>query len=135
MLFGLCFDFDDGGFGRVLLDALDALQAACLRLVAFAGHDDLAVLCLETEAEFAGLVLVDFKLRMLFDFDGLDGLILDFAEAALSDALDAVQAGLFGGVDLADCDDLAVACFQIELDTGFDFFDFKFAHDHIPFCV
>ena len=58
----ILFSFFDLSFGSVLLYAFDAVFAACQRLIAFGGSDDLAVSGAQAEAEFAVFAFVDFEL-------------------------------------------------------------------------
>ena len=85
--FKFLFGKINGGFGCVLLNALDTVYAAGLGLVAFAGGDDLTVASLQAETVLAGLIEIDLKLRVFEDLITLDGLILDAADTVALDAL------------------------------------------------
>ena len=123
------------GFGSVLLDAGNAVFAAGLGLVAFGYGDDLAVLCLQAETEFSGLVGVDFELGVLLDLEVLYGLILNFADGVDLDAVDSLVACGFRGVDFGSGDDLTVGGLKIELKAGFGLFERKLSHNLIPPAV
>ena len=92
--------FDDRGIRGVAHDGRDALLHRTLAGIHLAGADDLAVAGLQVEERFAVLGDLDFEAL-------LDGTVL-------ADGLDAVEAGAFGGIDLAGGDDLAVAGLEVE---------------------
>ena len=112
--------FSKGNFGiSVLLNAFDAVYAACLSGVALGSEDGLAVLSLEAETELAGLVLVDLKLGMLFGCVSFNGLVLYSGDGSiLLNALDAVEAGSLGSIYFGSADNLMVASEKIKLDAG-----------------
>ncbi len=56
------FGYYNGGVRGVLADALNAIEAAGLGLVALGGGDDLAIAGLEAEAELTGFIGVNLKL-------------------------------------------------------------------------
>ena len=112
------FSFLDFSIGSVLLNACDTVFAACLRGVAFRGSDNLAVLSLKTEAIFACLVNVHFKLGVLNSFVAFNGLVFDFAYAVVLNAFDTLKACSLGGVNLRGSDNFAVTCLEVELNTG-----------------
>ena len=117
------------GVGGVALDAVDAVQAAGLGLVALGGGDDLAVAGLQAEPVFAGLVGIHFKLGMLDGLEALHGLVLDLAHAVVADALDAVEAGCLGAVDFGGGDHFAVGGLEVEFNAGVGLLDYEFSHD------
>ena len=107
----------NGSLGGVLPDGSDAVLAGGLGGIAFGGGNDLAVACLQTEAELAGLVLIQLKLGMqgsLFLRQvGKIGIRSD-----IGNTLDTLAASCDGGIDLGGGDNFAVAGFQIKLVAG-----------------
>src|SRR5258706_608055 len=70
---GLLFFFDPGG-RRVALDRIDSGQATAFFRISFAGTGDvLAVTSLQTPAEFAGFVFVDFEAGRRFGLTVIGG--------------------------------------------------------------
>ena len=104
---------------RILLDALDAVQAADLRGIALAHRDDLPVLRLQAEAELARLVLIDLKLRMGGLHEALYRLILHRGDGRVDlDAVDTLESRALALVHLGGRDDLAISGLQVKLDAG-----------------
>ena len=124
---------DDFCHGGVFAYALDAVFAALLGLVAFAGGDDLAVGGLEVEAELAGPVDVHFKFRALFGGEAFGGLVFQRGDGGVpAHAVDGVLAGSGGGLDLGGGEDLPVAGLEDEHAAGIDLLDDECAHGKDP---
>ena len=83
------------------MHALYARYAACLGLVAFGHGNYFAVARLETEAIFARLIGIHFKLGMGLSFVIFNGLILKLGYfCVLAHALKPVHAGGLGSIHL-----------------------------------
>ena len=117
------FDFDKLGFGSVVLDGGDAFLEDGFGRIGFALADDLAVLRLEDEEDFAIGGGLDFELAV---FRGV-----------LADGFDALQSVAFRLVLLAGQNDFAVASFQVKHDLPVcDCLQLKFAsHDKLLVVV
>lgn len=127
-------DHFDLGVNGVLLDRLDTVEAAGFRLVALGYRDDLAVLCLQSEAVLARLVGIHLKLRMLLGGIALDGLVLNICDGSVVlYRLNAVLRRLERIVNFGSSDNLAVACFKVKFETCFGFLDNEFSHFVSPF--
>ena len=117
------------GVSGILLYRLDAVGAACHRLIAFADGNDLAVRGLQAEAVLAGLVEIDLELRMLLNGVTFLCLILYGSyRRILLNAGNTVLAGSSGGIDLRCSNDFAVAGLKIELYAGLGLLDKKRSH-------
>ena len=95
-------------FRSILLNAFNTVEAVRLCCVAFACCDNFAVSCLETEAEFASLVSINFKLRMLDDFEVFNCLVFNAAYAVVLYAFNTLEACSFCCVNFTCCDNLAI---------------------------
>ena len=125
----LLFDFFDFRFGRILLNAVNAVFAAVKRFVAFGGSDDLTVSCLQAETVFAVFALIDFKLGVEALFEAFNSLIFNIGDGCVyANGLDAVYAGRLGFIDFTGCDGFAVACEEMEIVAGVGFLEFELAH-------
>ena len=115
----LGFNNYDFCVNSILFDGLDAVLAASHSLIALAGGDDLAIGCLQAEAEFASLILVNLEFRMLSYLVTLNGLILDSSLGSVGhNTSNTLAAIFFCLVNLGGSDNLAIASLQIEFNTG-----------------
>lgn len=122
LFFNLCF-------GSILFDALNAIQTACLGLIALGSGNNFAVGSLQAETEFTGFIGVNLVLRILHRSIAFHSLIFYCGGAVFADAFNAILAGSSGGINLGNSNDFAIAGNEIELNAGFNFFDDKFSHD------
>ena len=131
----LLFGLNHLGIGGVFLYALNTVFAAVLFLVALAARDGLTVSGGKAEADLAFFVGVDLKLRVLFLFEALFGLIFDISDrSVLLYALDAVLDARQSVVDFAaDSDYLAVARLEAVGEARFGLVDNKFTHNKQSF--
>lgn len=118
------FSFNDVGARCVLPDALDAVQAGFLCLVAFTGGDDLSVFRFEAEAGLAGLVGVNFEFWMLLGSIPFNRLVLDSSDRSIYlNAVDSREAAFLGLVDLTAGNDLSVRRLKVKnISTRFTLF-------------
>ena len=118
----------------VLLNALNAVHAAGLGGVTLRSEDDLAVSSLEAESELACLVVINLKLGVLLGLNGFNSLVFDssFGSYPLN-AFNAVLAGSLSGLNLGSAYNLTIACYEIKLNAGLNFFNNKLAHIELLF--
>ena len=131
-----CFRLDNRSIRSILTNAFDTVFAAVLLYIAFTCSDNLAVSCFKTESEFASLILVDLKLRVLLFLEALNCLILDISNGSvLSNACSSVFAAFETGINLsAYSDNFSVTGFKTECIACFSLFNNKFSHNSSPKC-
>ena len=122
-------------FGGVLADGLNAVLAGGLGGVALGNSDDLAVASLQTEAEFAALVLVQLELGMGHVFLAQGQVCEVGSGGALGYALGALLAGSQGLIDFGGSNGLAVGGLQVELKAGVGLTNNKLAHNDFSFSA
>ena len=82
-----------------MADAFNAVQAGGLTFVAFGGSNDLAILGLEAEAEFTGIIDVDLELGMYGLCEAFYGLVFKVGEYGVpANTFDAFAASRIAGI-------------------------------------